>query len=531
MQITFKGGVFRAEGDHDPEVMLKHGWLWIAGAKYWRTAHVARVAPFVEFCVGEAATIVGKFVAERRAQIADSVAATADVHIPVGAKAAAAGKDFRGYQKAGALFQRARRKSLNGDVPRLGKSITSIGCINMHPVGDIKRVLVVAPANAKITWCRYWDDWSAHPLAVDYCEGAHNPESPVLVCNWDILSRHKAYLQSVDWDVIIPDEMHRLASLNSQRTKALFSLRASKHWLFLSGNPLGTRPKNLWPFLQFADPDGLGKNWWKYGMRYCAGKHDGFGWNFDGISHPEELQIELRKRIMVRRDKSDVGADLPPNRQTIRLPKDGLSRLIRAERNAVQANLADFERLVAQQTRESTMLQENEEPTEQDVVGYARQDLALAALPMMIAFITEQLETEDKVVVFAHHRAVMHALKEAFPGCAFVIGGLSTQARENERVTFQEDPNCRVFIGNCAACCENMELSSADVVIFCELTWQHWQLDQCEERVWLPTKETPIQIFRLVVDGSASADMADLLEKMQDSIERATVARRLRVAS
>lgn len=535
VHIEYKLGVFRAFGDHDAQLMKKYGWIYVAGAKYWRTGNIQRAAPFVDLCVGEAADRVRKFVNERQRLIADSVAATADVHIPVGKKAAADGKDFRPYQKPAALFQKARHKSLNGDVPRLGKSIESIGCLNLHEPGTIKRGLIIPPANAKIAWCQYWSDWSIHDLGVDYCEGSHNPESPVIVCNWDILSRHVDYFQSVEWDFIIPDEMHRLAHANSGRTRALFSLRASKHWLFLSGNPLGTRPKNLWPFLEFADSAGLGRSWWKYAHRYCDPQHNGFGWDFNGVSNPEELQIELRKRIMIRRDKKDVGADLPPNRQTIRLPKDGLSRLIRAERNAVQSNLADFERLVAAQSKEAAEAAaraRGAEPEEiadpsLDIIGSAQQDLALAALPMMIKFINEQLETEEKVVVGAHHRAVTLALRDAFPGCAFVIGGLSTVKREAERVRFQEDPNCRVFIGNIAACCENLELSKADVVILAQLTWQHWQIDQFVERVWLPTKETPIQEFRLVVDGSASAEMADLIEKMQDSIERATVARRL----
>jgi SWI/SNF-related matrix-associated actin-dependent regulator 1 of chromatin subfamily A len=146
---------------------------------------------------------------------------------------------------------------------------------------------------------------------------------------------------------------------------------------------------------------------------------------------------------------------------------------------------------------------------------------------MMIKFIEEQLETEPKVVVFCHHRAVAKALHDAFPGCAFVIGGLPTTKREAERRRFQEDPECRVFVGNIESCCENMELSAADVVVFCELVWKTALLDQAEERVWLPGKTTPIQIFRLVVAGSASADMAALMELRQEAIERATVARRM----
>lgn len=534
MKIHYKFGAYYASAGHDPEVMKRHGWLKVKDG--WRTARIERVAPFVDSCEGEAATRVRTFVDGRLAAIADSILPTADVEIPVGARALAAGKAFRGYQKAASVFQRARHTSLNGDIPRAGKSVTSIGCINMHEHGSISRVLIVCPANAKIGWCKHWRDWSVHfPDDVDYVEGSANPKSPCLVVNWDVIARHVDYLRSVDWDIIIPDEMHRLGNAQSGRTRALLgcpiprgSLRASKHWLFLSGNPIGTRPRNLFPFLKFADPHGLGKNEWKFWQRYCDLQYDGFGWNADGASNMEELQFELRKRLMIRREKNDIGTFIPPARETVRLPAAGLSKLVKAERNAVQANLADFERLLATSATDDTMRAKMNSGV---AIPAAVQDLALAALPMMTKFITEQLELEPKVVVFAYHRAVMEQLRQAFPDCAYVIGGLSTTQREAERIRFQEDPACHIFVGNIAACCENMELSAADVAIFCELSWQHWQLDQCEERIWLPTKTAPLQIYRLVVEGSASADMADLIVQAQDSIERITSAQRLTAAA
>lgn len=528
MQIHYKLGAYYASGDgHDPVVMRKHGWLRIKDGGY-RTARVERVAPFVDFCVGEAQQRVRAFVDARREAIADSVLPTADFPIPVGARALADGKDFRDYQRPAVRFQFDRVMSLNGDIPRAGKSVTSIGCTNLIESRALKRVLIVTPANAKIGWCKHWRDWSVHfPDDVDYVEGSANPKSPCLVVNWDVLARHAAYLRGVEWDVIIPDEMHRLAHANSQRTRTLLgapigrgSLRASK-WLFLSGNPIGTRPRNLFPFLRFVDPHGLGRKEWSFWQRYCDLKFDGFGWNADGASNMEELQFEMRKKFMIRREKDEIGVFIPPARETVKLPAAGLSKLIKAERSAVQGNLEEFERLLGAAAGKSMG----------PVIPTAVQDLALAALPMMVKFIKEQMELEPKVVVFAYHRAVMEQLKSAFPEAAYVIGGLSTTQREAERLRFQEDSACRVFIGNIAACAENMELSAADVAIFCELSWQHWQVDQCEERIWLPTKTAPLQIFKLVVEGSASADMAGLIEQMQDSVDRITSAKRLTTAS
>lgn len=531
MKIDYRLGTYRAIDVEDSSMLQKLGWKLIGTE--WRTAHQAQVLPFAAFCVGEAAKRVHPVVEARKAEIAASNAATADLHIPVGKGAIDLGYDFRGYQKAAIVYQDARHKSLNGDIPRLGKMITGIGLVNYKArIRVPKRVLILAPANAKITWCERWAEWCAHAeLAIDYCEGAHNPESPALVVNWEILTRHLAYIMAQEWDIVIGDELHRCGGKNSAVTKATFGeeydtgIPATMAWAGLSGTPIGTRPINFWPICRFMDPKGLGRDWWHFRKRYCGATKQN-RWDDKGAQNEEELQYLARKAFMVRRDKGD-GVELPPNRQTIILPATGLSRLVRAERNLMQQRIADFTAKVDAVNSGLTAAEIAEKDEPVDAATAASEELAMAALPMMVDFVNEQLETEDKVVVFAHNRRVAKALRDLFPGCAFVIGGLTPVKRESERKRFQNDPNCRVFVGNIHSCAENIELSSADVTVFCQLIYQTSILDQSELRTWLPTKDRPIQIFRLVVAGSGSEEMAKLMEQRQASIARATVAKHL----
>lgn len=530
MQISFRLGAFEATEDADPELMLKHGWLKTKSG--WRTSHPVRVAPFVDCCTGEAAARAQAFVDERRNAIAASIAGTADIEIPV-----PPGLAYRPYQKAGIAFMAARHSSLNADVPRLGKTIQAIGVCNLIP--DLQRVLVVCPANAKINWVREFTCWNVHGLTVRYCSGVENPETSALVLNYDILSNHMAYIAEVPWDVVIFDEAHYLKSPTAQRTMHCLGrgrrggIKAFKHRLFLTGTPIYTRPIDLWPILQACDPDGLGSNQWKFGMRYCDAKHDGFGWRFDGGSNMEELQTKLRTKLMVRREKGDVLEELPSSRQTIVLPKGKLAPLVKRERNLVQTRLAELEDMLnRERSPEMTdaVLKKfgnlgGDEDTVLDEftpVATVRRELALAKVGMCVEFISEVLQTESKVIVYAHHRDVVKALHAAFPGSACIIGGLTVEKREAERVRFQTDPKCQVIVGNMRAMGEAIELSAADVVIECELPWEPALLDQAEERPWLPTKTTPIQIYRLVVEDSIESQMAELLELRQENIERIT---------
>jgi SWI/SNF-related matrix-associated actin-dependent regulator 1 of chromatin subfamily A len=49
----------------------------------------------------------------------------------------------------------------------------------------------------------------------------------------------------------------------------------------------------------------------EFGVRYCEGKQDRFGWNFSGSCHLEELRVILDEKIMIRRLKANVLDQLP----------------------------------------------------------------------------------------------------------------------------------------------------------------------------------------------------------------------------
>jgi SNF2 family DNA or RNA helicase len=153
----------------------------------------------------------------------------------------------------------------------------------------------------------------------------------------------------------------------------------------------------------------------------------------------------------------------------------------------------------------------------------ARRELALRKTDMVIDFVNEVLETEDKVIVFYHHREALDKFYKAYEPqmIARIWGGLSTQAREAERVRFQTDPACRIIVGNLQSMSEAIELSAADTVVFAEFARAvPSEYDQAEERAWLPTKTTPISVYRLVIESSIEADLVEVLDRRQENIDR-----------
>ena len=52
-----------------------------------------------------------------------------------------------------------------------------------------------------------------------------------------------------------------------------------------------------------------------YGIRYCEGRKETWGWSFRGSSNTEELQIIMNSCIWIRRLKSEVLSQLPPKQR------------------------------------------------------------------------------------------------------------------------------------------------------------------------------------------------------------------------
>ena len=415
-------------------------------------------------------------------------------------------------------------------------TIQSIGVVNTY--GRVLKVLVVAPANAKSNWCREAEKWLVHKGTIGYAEGDDLPDVDFLSINYELLARHADALRNVAWDVVVFDEAHYLKDGKSQRTEICFGagkipgLNGRLHRLFLTGTPIYVRPIDMWNIVKLANPLDLGKSWWSFAHRYCDAKSNGFALDATGRSNEEELQFKLRSSFMIRREKRDIGHELKPTRQTVILPKTGLSKVIRAERNAVQKNLATLYSLLAQQPTPDVVRQAMEAFEEYGdslpaPVATARRELGLAKVKMAIEFIEETLLAENKLVVFAHHVDVVKEIAAAFPDFAVIVGGMTTKQRDKERERFQNDPTCRGIVGNIQAMGVAIELSAADTAIFVEGSWVPADMDQAEERIWLPNKTMPMTIIKLVVEDSLECAINAIVEMRQDSIDRTLSVHRL----
>lgn len=511
------------------------GWRWVKSANAWMTSTPLKALPFRNYARGEALDRLTRLHEDRQTALAASCALSSDITVK-----SPEGCAYRPYQLAGIEYTLDKDAVLLADDMRLGKTIQAIGVMNTFEKPE--SILVICPSTPKRNWYREIKKWLVHDLEVGICDGKKNPETPVLIINYDVLHNHKEYLDGIHWDMIVCDESHYLKNSKARRTKMVFgegkkikSLSTS-FWLFMSGSQMFKTPVDLWTVVHKCDPEGLGKSWWDFVHRYCDAKSDGFGLDTSGASNLEELQYMMRTRFMCRRTKKDVAGDLPSNRQTVSLPRSGLvDKLVKQEKEEVEKNFGAFSALIGgvmsaeaidELLTEYSYLDGLERDDDRNVtlignLAKIRRELAVAKTPMCIDFINDVLQNEDKVVVFAHHRDVIDLLKEAFPNAAVVRGGMADKVKDAEVTRFQTDPECRVFVGNIVAAGQAINLSVADVAVFIEISWVPSEVSQAEERIWDVLKTRPNSIYRLPVEGSLDEAMIAVVEQRQEDVNKA----------
>lgn len=539
MRILYERGCYNAYdvSDRDAEQLLNTGWKFARGT--YRTSRAAHVIPHRDFCgTQETLDRVEKALGTRLWEVAASVALDADIIVP-----APPGLSYRPYQRAGIAYALPRQRCLIADSPRLGKTIQAIGVANATP--KFKRHLIICPATVKINWKREYQKWDTHGLTVGVVDSDSYPDTDVVIINYDLAERHVERLLNTDWDQITVDEAHYLKSADAKRTRAILGdiphdkkgrgPLPTRRWLFLTGTPLYTRPRDLWTLCHMCDPTGLGRSRFKFMTRYAdAGWDEGGRWHEDGAANLEELQRLMRKAFMVRREKRDVAADIPPNRSTIVLPSDGLGKLLASERSLMEQRLDQIDEMMlahelahAEQDANDDMDQPIILSDEAISLASVRKELALRKLPMIIPMLEE---IEGKIVVFAHHRDVLKRLKDHFGDSAVLVwGGMAAQQKQDAVDAFTNNPDVKVFLGNIVAAGQGITLAVADTVAFVELTWVPSELLQSEERVWLPEKTEPVEIIRYVVENSIDEAMVYVLDARLEDMAKATMAERIGV--
>jgi len=414
------------------------------------------------------------------------------------------------YQNKGVSFiERNNGRALVADEMGLGKTVQAIAWLQLR--ARIRPVLIVCPAVVKLNWAREINNFMGfgeNQVEIVSGKTPYLLSGDIVIINYDLVDSWLQVLLEYGFKAIILDESQAIKNNKAKRTKAIKKLvKPIAHRICLSGTPIINRPIEFYNTIQLLDRNVF-PNWFEFTKRYCDRKHNGFGWTYQGASNTEELNQVLKESIMIRRTKKQVLKDLPDKIRSffpLEMDPNMISEYEEAENNFIYWMENRMGKAAADRAANAQALTE---------IEILKQVAVAAKLPNAIDWITDFLDSDEKLVVFYSHRFVGDALMKQFGKVAVKIDGSVTANKRQEAVDrFQQDPKIRLFLGNIKAAGVGITLTASSNVAFLELPWTPGELVQAEDRVHRIGQKAAVNIYYLLAENTVEERIARVLDE------------------
>lgn len=329
---------------------------------------------------------------------------------------------------------------------------------------------------------------------------------------------------------------------------ALFNAVANGGKLLdLTGTPMPQKPKELQPALQALNIDGHFGNSQYYNMRYCDGqlkyigggrgpRGDGYVWDFSGASNLLELNTRmLSSGHYIRRTKQhlvDSGMlpkkyvdgvyfydlDHTPEPTFIDGDEEVMKEYVKLEYGLTQelAQLAEYHaRKLRVPINHPNVLKKltTEANKRKNSLFQLRRLAGMAAIPSVLKQAKLLVDQGEKVMIIAHHRDVVDAYVDAFPGASKIQGGMGTKKIEEEKARFNAagfDTPVMVLAIEAGktghTLCKQPDKKCAYGLI-AEQPWTPSDEHQGSDRIWRLGQDREVTIRNLLVRSTVHEDI------------------------
>jgi len=408
--------------------------------------------------------------------------------------------ELREFQKEGLSFLLANPRTLLADEMGLGKTVQALACL--ASTGELPALLVVPPHLV-----RNWEAETARFLRVDggpprvhVIRGLKPkplPEADVYIIHYLLLRGWKQTLPKLGFHAVVFDEMQELRHAGTEKYSAASLLaEGCERVIGLSGTPIYNRGAEIWNVVNILDFHCLG-DWESFTREWC----DGYGNHI--VRDPALLGDHLRREgLILRRTKREVLAELPPKRRLVQ-EIDTDDRVYRELMRPVMEMLGSLSALHPD-AKERALLEER-------IGAGERQATGIAKAPFVAAFVRALLDSDEKVLLFAHHHAVMDIYKKELAAYkpAFITGRETQDGKDRSVRRFMDGETnlCVVSLRSAAG----LNLQRASCVVFGELDWSPAVHSQAEDRAHRMGQKDSILCYYLVAPQGSDRDMQDAL--------------------
>lgn len=340
-------------------------------------------------------------------------------------------------------------------------------------------------------------------------------EGSVLVASYGVLRNDAKKLRGIPWGIVIFDEIQQIKNRDTQAYKAAVGLRARMK-TGLTGTPIENSLIELKNLFDLVLPGYMGED-----DDYL----DRFG---TGRTEPDEAAIEALRRLVapfvLRRLKRTVLDELPEKIEDTRT-----------------CSLSPEQRSLYRQTIETrgaalaSRIKAKDQPLPYihifALLNFLKQicdhpALALGDLDnwrdhgsrkweLFKELLDESLGSGQKVVVFTQYLGMIRMMEEYLTELGVNFATLTGSTRKRGAVVdrFNNEEECRVFLGSLRAGGTGIDLIGGSVVIHYDRWWNAAKEDQATDRVYRIGQKRAVQVFRLLAEDTLEESIAAMIDR------------------
>jgi len=462
-------------------------------------------------------------LADLAARIASLGSAPEPVEPPPGLTAT-----LRPYQQRGLAWLSAMCDSgLGGclaDDMGLGKTVQIIA---LHLCSrDLKAgpTLVVCPASLLGTWEREIRRFAPEiPVRRFHGGGRHLQElavDEIALVTYGVVRRDSALLAEISWGLVVADEAQHVKNPESRTARELRAIPAPAR-IALTGTPVENRLSELWAILDWTTPGLLGHL--EAFIRRVAAP-------IELYRDPETTRrfAALIRPFLLRRRKTDPGIapELPRKTETdqlVPLTAEQVTLYEAMVRETMQAiaTAEGIERAGLVFKLLTGLKQICNHPAQ-----YLKQPGPLPGRSGKLAAFDELadviLANGESMLVFTQYTQMATLLQQHLDTrgirSLFLHGGVPVRRREEMVAEFQAG-HAPVFLLSLKAGGTGLTLTRATHVLHYDRWWNPAVEDQATDRAYRIGQDRPVQVHRLIAEGTIEDKIAALLESKRELAE------------
>ncbi|MBQ8202598.1 MAG: DEAD/DEAH box helicase [Clostridia bacterium] len=409
--------------------------------------------------------------------------------------------ELRPFQQEGLAFLMQHDRCLLADEMGLGKTVQALSYL---AATDSFPALVIPPAHLTRNWteeaCRFLR-LHGEPPRVHVIRGLKPyelPEADIYVMHYLLLRGWKEVLPALGFRAVIFDEVQELRHTGTEKYSAASLLSEScERVIGLSGTPIYNTGGEIWNVINILDFHFLG-DWESFSREWC------YGYGNAVVVKPDLLGAYLRREgLMLRRTKQDVLKELPPKRRAVQ-ELDWNDKLYAQLMAPILPDVIRWK-------QDGTLTPQTRAMLEESISQHVRQATGVAKAPYVCQFVRALLDAGEKVLLFAHHHAVMDTykqeLKHYHPG--FITGRETISMKAQAVDRFMSGKTDVLCISLRAA--SGLNLQRATCVVFGELDWSPAVHSQAEDRAHRMGQEDSLLCYYLVAPQGSDAAMQEAL--------------------